>query len=124
MTTGAGASTWKVPVGTDQTTVAFDPAESGRGVLLVCAHGAGGQMNDRSLVAVTRSLRARGIDTVRFNFLYRERGSGRPDLMPRLIECFAAVIASVRERVQPATLLLGGRSMGGRAASMMERATI
>ena len=39
--------------------------------------------------------------------------------MPRLIECFSAVVASVRERVQPGALLLGGRSMGGRAASMM-----
>ena len=119
MTTRAGAATWKVAVGPDQTTVAWDPAENGHGVVFVCAHGAGGQMNDRSVVAVTRSLRERGIDTVRFNFPYRERGSGRPDPMPRLIECFAAVVASVRERVQPGVLLLGGRSMGGRAASMM-----
>jgi uncharacterized protein len=119
VTTAADASTWKVSVGTDQTTVAWDPAENGRRIVFVCAHGAGGQMNDRSVIAVTRSLRQRGVDTVRFNFLYRERGSGRPDPMPRLIECFAAVVASVRERVQPVTLLLGGRSMGGRAASMM-----
>ena len=119
MTGRRSAPTWKVPVGTDQTTVAWDPADNGRGVVFICAHGAGGQMNDRSVVAVTRSLRERGIDTVRFNFLYRERGSGRPDPMPRLIECFSAVVASVRERVQPGALLLGGRSMGGRAASMM-----
>ena len=120
MTTGDPSSTWTVPVGADQTTVAWDPATRGNsGVVFVCAHGAGGQMNDRSIVAVTRALRERGIGTVRFNFLYRERGSGRPDPMPRLIDCFDAVVASVRERVQPATLLLGGRSMGGRAASMM-----
>ena len=119
MTTGATAATWTVPVGNDQTTVAWDPAENGDGVVFVCAHGAGGQMNDRSVVAVTRALRLRGIDTVRFNFLYRERGSARPDPMPRLIECLTAVVASVRERVQPAAVLLGGRSMGGRAASMI-----
>jgi uncharacterized protein len=120
VTAASSSSTWTVPVGADRTTVAWDPATSdGSGVVFVCAHGAGGQMNDRSIVAVTRALRERGIGTVRFNFLYRERGSGRPDPMPRLLECLDAVVASVRERVQPGTLLLGGRSMGGRAASMM-----
>jgi len=120
VTTGAGPSTWSVAVGDAHTTVAWDPAAGGdRNVVFVCAHGAGGQMNDRSVVAVAGALRGRGIGTVRFNFLYRERGSGRPDPMPRLIECFEAVVASVRERVRPATLLCGGRSMGGRAASMM-----
>jgi predicted alpha/beta-hydrolase family hydrolase len=76
-------------------------------------------MNDRSVVAVTGALRDRGIGTVRFNFLYRERGSGRPDPMPRLIECYDAVLASVRATLAPTTMVIGGRSMGGRAASMM-----
>jgi uncharacterized protein len=116
----SGSSTWTVAVGGEQTTVAWDPATAGENnVVFVCAHGAGGQMNDRSVIAVTRALRERGIGTVRFNFLYRERGSGRPDPMPCLIACFEAVVASVRERVGASTLLLGGRSMGGRAASMM-----
>ena len=120
MTIGSGASTWSVVVGGEQTTVAWDPAAGAdRHIVFVCGHGAGGQMNDRSVVAAAGALRRRGIGTVRFNFLYRERKSSRPDPMPRLIECFDAVVASVRERVQPATLLLGGRSMGGRAASMM-----
>ena len=120
MTPGSGSSTWSVAVDGDQTSVAWDPATFGDlDVVFVCAHGAGGQMNDRSVVAVASALRQRGIGTVRFNFLYRERGSGRPDPMPRLIACFDAVVASVRERLDPARLLLGGRSMGGRAASMM-----
>ena len=120
MTTSDGSSTWSVGVGSDRTTVVWEPATPGNhDVVFVCAHGAGGQMNDRSVVAAARALRRRGIGTVRFNFLYRERGSGRPDSMPRLIECFAAVVASVNDRVEPTRLLLGGRSMGGRAASMM-----
>ena len=118
--TGSGASTWSVAVGGDQTSVAWDSATPGEGgVVFVCAHGAGGQMNDRSVVAAARALGRHGISTVRFNFLYRERGSGRPDPMPRLIECFDAVVASVRARIDCARLLVGGRSMGGRAASMM-----
>jgi uncharacterized protein len=114
------ATTWRVAVGAEQTTVAWDPAAGeDRQVVFVCAHGAGGQMNDRSIVAVTRALRERGVGTVRFNFLYRERGSSRPDPMPKVIECYEAVVGSVRHELAPRVLLLGGRSMGGRAASML-----
>jgi predicted alpha/beta-hydrolase family hydrolase len=118
--TRPAAAMWQVPVGDAATTVAWDPPAGGdAGVVFVCAHGAGGQINDRSILAVTRALRERGIGTVRFNFLYRERGSGRPDPMPKLLECWASVVARVRTELKPAVLLLGGRSMGGRAASML-----
>jgi len=61
----------------------------------------------------------RGFDLVRFNFPYREKMSGRPDAMPRLKECIAAVASHARRELAPRKLLLGGRSMGGRAASML-----
>jgi len=119
MTLRAGA-TWQVHVGSEQTTVAWDPPDDQTaGRVFVCAHGAGGQMNDRSILAVTRALRERGIGSVRFNFLYRERRSGRPDPMPKLLACYEAVVASVRAELAPGALVLGGRSMGGRAASML-----
>jgi predicted alpha/beta-hydrolase family hydrolase len=51
--------------------------------------------------------------------MYREKGSGRPDPMARLQECFAAVVARTRAELAPPTLIIGGRSMGGRAASML-----
>lgn len=76
-------------------------------------------MHDRAVLAVTAALRARGIGTVRFNFFYRARNSGRPDPMPRLLACFDAVVAQVRAELKPDVLILGGRSMGGRAASVM-----
>jgi predicted alpha/beta-hydrolase family hydrolase len=111
---------WRVAVGGEETTAVFEPAEtSENGVVFVCAHGAGGSMNDRGLMATARTLRSRGIGVVRFNFLYKEKGSGRPDPMPRLKECVAAVVARTREELQPKTLIIGGRSMGGRAASML-----
>jgi len=118
--TARAEMTWQVPVGSERTTIAWDPpgGDSVRAVF-VCAHGAGGQMNDRSILAVTRALRERGIGTVRFNFLYRERKSGRPDPMPKLRECYEAVVASVRKELAPQTLVVGGRSMGARAASML-----
>ena len=111
---------WKVPVGTETTTAAFDSAESGeRGVVFVCAHGAGGNMNDRGIVQTANAMRKRGLGVVRFNFLYKEKKSGRPDPMPRLKECITAVVSRVCEELRPKTLIIGGRSMGGRAASML-----
>jgi predicted alpha/beta-hydrolase family hydrolase len=64
-------------------------------------------------------MRARGVGVVRFNFLYKERKSGRPDPMPKLKDCYTAVVAKLREEVSPKKLVIGGRSMGGRAASML-----
>jgi predicted alpha/beta-hydrolase family hydrolase len=87
--------------------------------LFVCAHGAGGNMNDRGLLQTANTLRSRGLGVVRFNFLYKEKKSGRPDPMPRLKECITAVVGRVREEIKPKKLIIGGRSMGGRAASML-----
>jgi predicted alpha/beta-hydrolase family hydrolase len=111
---------WRVPVGAEATAGVYEPALAApTGTLFVCAHGAGGHMSDRGLVAAAARLRGRGLDVVRFNFLYRERRSSRPDPMPRLTACIAAVAEHARREVGPARLILGGRSMGGRAASVM-----
>jgi len=76
-------------------------------------------MNDRSMLALRDALGECGIETVRFDFLYRARGSGRPDPMPRLLACLEAVVAQVAADLGPRRLILGGRSMGGRAASVL-----
>jgi predicted alpha/beta-hydrolase family hydrolase len=87
--------------------------------VFVCAHGAGGNMHDRGLGRVAETLRAIGLGVVRFNFLYREKHSSRPDPMPRLKECVTAVVERVRSELDSPRLIIGGRSMGGRAASML-----
>jgi predicted alpha/beta-hydrolase family hydrolase len=111
---------WRVPVGGDEVLAVYETADSaGPRVVFVCAHGAGGHMDDRGMLALAAALRARGIGVVRFNFPYKQRGSGRPDPMPRLMETVAAVVALVRQELRPDVLLIGGRSMGGRAASML-----
>lgn len=111
---------WTIPIGADETMATWDPpAGPPRGAVFLCAHGAGGHMDDRSMLAIRDACIARGLGMVRFNFLYRAKGSGRPDAMPRLLDCFRAVIARVREELDPATFIIGGRSMGGRAASML-----
>lgn len=110
---------WQVTTDHGDTHVALDVATAPVHATFVCAHGAGGHMSDRSIAAVSAAFCSHGIAVVRFNFPYREQKSSRPDPMPRLTACFAGVVASVRERLDPSVLLIGGRSMGGRAASML-----
>jgi uncharacterized protein len=112
--------TWRVPVGAEEVTAVLDPATGGAPLgVFACAHGAGGHMGDRGMLATSEALRARGLHVVRFNFPYKEKGSGRPDPMPKLMDTVSAVAARIREELQPEVLILGGRSMGGRAASML-----
>ncbi|HUR91464.1 MAG TPA: alpha/beta family hydrolase [Gemmatimonadaceae bacterium] len=114
------ATRWKVAVGAEQTSAVLEqPTAEDSGALFVCAHGAGGHMDDRGMLQLASELRSHGVTVVRFNFMYKEKKSGRPDPMPRLKECFAAVVAHTLGDVQPKLLLIGGRSMGGRAASML-----
>ena len=114
---------WHVEVDGEKTTALFQPAVAGTPkALYVCAHGAGGHMADRGMNAIADLLRVRGVDIVRFNFLYRARGSGPPDSMPRLQTCMQAVMSRARSELSPRILIIGGRSMGGRAASMLAAA--
>jgi hypothetical protein len=120
MTREHPGATRRIAVGAAATTASFEPAlGSPRGALFVFAHGAGGHMADRGMLALSERLRRAGFDVVRFNFLYREQGSSRPDPMPLLKETVTAVTTRAREEFPVARLILGGRSMGGRAASML-----
>jgi predicted alpha/beta-hydrolase family hydrolase len=112
--------TWRIAVGEDVTDATYEPPTSGvKRAVFVCAHGAGGSMSDRSTLAAANALRKHGFGVVRFNFLYKAKGSGRPDPMPKLMTTFSAVVDRVRTELSPSTLIIGGRSMGGRAASML-----
>ena len=73
-------------------------------------------MADRGMVRVAQALEAVGFTVVRFNFPYREKGAKLPDPMPVLKDCIASTAARVRGNQK---LIIGGRSMGGRAASML-----
>jgi uncharacterized protein len=73
-------------------------------------------MADRGMTRTAQTLEAAGLNVVRFNFPYREKGAKLPDPMPVLKECIASTATRVRGNQK---LILGGRSMGGRAASML-----
>jgi predicted alpha/beta-hydrolase family hydrolase len=110
---------WSIAVGASETRALLEPALGVSRALFVCAPGAGGDMNDRQMQRTSQALRAIGLDVVRFNFFYRSRGSRRPDPMPKLRECYEAVVNHVRPQLGARPLVVGGRSMGGRVATML-----
>ena len=112
---------WDVPVkGGEVPVLADDDAGAVGKPVVILAHGAGSHMEQKTVVWLAGLLREAGFSVVRFNFLYRAQGRGMPDRMPVAVETYRAVIASVRERLKPGRLLIGGHSFGGRVASMVE----
>jgi predicted alpha/beta-hydrolase family hydrolase len=95
-------------------------APPGARACYVLAHGAGAGMNHPFMTAVAAGLAERGIATLRYQFLYMERGSKRPD-PPKLAH--AAVRAAVAEaaRLLPKLpIIAGGKSFGGRMTSQAQ----
>ena len=71
------------------------------------------------MLATATALERRGLEVVRFNFNYRDRGSRRPDPMPVLRSRYEEVVAAIRQNLGTRKLIIGGRSMGGRVATML-----
>jgi predicted alpha/beta-hydrolase family hydrolase len=89
----------------------------------VLAHGAGAGMTHPFMAAMANGLAERGIASLRYQFLYMEQGSRRPD-PPKLAQ--AAVRAAVLEatRLLPGLpLFAGGKSFGGRMTSQAQAAS-
>jgi hypothetical protein len=97
--------------------LADDEAQS---PVVILAHGAGSHMEQKTIEWLSGLVRRSGGYVVRFNFLYRAQGRPMPDRMPVLMQTYRTVIGSVRERLAPDRLIIGGHSMGGRVASMIE----
>ena len=91
---------------------------------LILGHGAGAGQRSAFMVDFAHALAALDIDVVTFNFLYTEQGRRIPDRAPALEACYRAVIDAVYGRVDSArrALFIGGKSMGGRIATMVAAA--
>lgn len=90
-------------------------------VRLVLAHGAGAGMETPFMTAVASLLAERGIGTLRFEFSYmaaRRHGTARkpPPKAERLMPEYRAAVAGI---ANGGRLLIGGKSMGGRVASLV-----
>lgn len=90
---------------------------------LVLFHGAGGDRDHDLFIALEERL---PFPVDRVNFPYRKKAiaAGRtrrpPDRMPKLVEAVNEAVAESASAwdLEPAEIVVGGRSMGGRAASM------
>ncbi len=85
------------------------------------AHGAGGAMDTPWMTRVARGLAEHGIRVVRFEFPYmaaRRKGGkrGAPDREPVLLDAWREAVAAHGD---PKELAIGGKSMGGRMASLI-----
>ncbi|MNQ79827.1 Alpha/beta hydrolase family protein [compost metagenome] len=90
---------------------------------LILAHGAGAPMDSPFMDDMAQRLAARGVAVVRFEFAYmaarREDGRRRPpNPQPQLLACWREIHALVRQQVT-GRLAIGGKSMGGRMASLL-----
>jgi predicted alpha/beta-hydrolase family hydrolase len=85
---------------------------------LVVGHGAGGGMDSPFLTGFTRALNEDGIATLRFSFPYAERGRRAPDPEATLRRTWIAAFDEASRRAARAPVLAGGKSLGGRIASM------
>lgn len=104
--------------GAQVTAAVHEPCED-TGAPVLLTHGAGGDRDGAGLVALGAGLADRGHLVVRTNLPYREAGRALPPRADRVVEPFAAIAAAARDTLRPAAdWLLGGRSYGGRVATM------
>jgi predicted alpha/beta-hydrolase family hydrolase len=87
---------------------------------IILAHGAGSGKEHAFLNFFAENLATRGFRVVRFDFPYmvKARESGRrrpPDRQPVLLEAWRAIIDCIGAK----SLIIGGKSMGGRMASLI-----
>lgn len=94
-------------------------------LVLILAHGAGAPADSDFMLELAQALERNGISVVRFEFPYmqKRRSDGRkrpPDRQPKLLECFSEVVKQVRQAIpERSRVLVGGKSMGGRMASVL-----
>jgi uncharacterized protein len=92
--------------------------------VLVLSHGAGAPMDSVFMEDCAARLAKAGITVVRFEFAYmdRRRRFGvrlPPQKMEILQDEYRTAVSKVRQQWPDARIVIGGKSMGGRVASMI-----
>jgi uncharacterized protein len=90
---------------------------------LILAHGAGGPMDTRFMADFAELMGERGVRVLRFEFAYMaiRRGGGKKRPAPKAETLAPAYVQAVKEAREFVTgrLAIGGKSMGGRVASLV-----
>ena len=98
----------------------FDGPEQAE-VTILLAHGAGAPMDSASMTAAAQALAAAGFRVARFEFddmAARRTGTARPP-PPKAEKLNPQYLAAVEALGAKGPLVIGGKSMGGRVASMV-----
>jgi uncharacterized protein len=86
--------------------------------MLVVAHGAGAGMEHPFMTGFCRAIADEGVATLRFDFPYMAAGRRSTDPAPVAIASVGAAFEAAAARVRSVPVLVGGKSYGGRMASM------
>jgi len=87
---------------------------------LVLAHGAGAGMRSPFMESFAAGLAARGVTVFRFEFPYmREIGATGRRRPPNPLAVLEAAWRGLIAELSPRRLIIGGKSMGGRVASLV-----
>jgi predicted alpha/beta-hydrolase family hydrolase len=99
------------------TVVVHRPSRARRPAFLL-THGAGGDLDSPGLVALCEAIAGRGHLVVRANLPFREAGRKSPPRADRSVSGFVAVATAARELAPRTPWIVGGKSYGGRVASL------
>src|SRR5262245_23556836 len=93
-------------------------APKGAVAWVVVAHGAGAGMDHPFLVGFCRAMADEGVAAARFNFHYMNAGRRSPDPEASLRAAWNEAFDGVRTMAGGLPVFAGGKSLGGRIASM------
>ena len=101
----------------------WNGASTGACTTLILAHGAGAPMDSQWMSEMAERLAVRGVNVLRFEFPYMAQrrldgGKRPPNPQAKLLECWREVFSEVRRHVA-GPIAIGGKSMGGRMASLV-----
>ena len=94
-------------------------AAPGAAAALAVAHGAGNGMRNRFLEGVADGLAGGAVSSLRFNFPFTEQGRKGSDRPPVLIETWRRALEEAAGPAGGLPVAAGGKSLGGRMASML-----
>ncbi|MEH2513158.1 putative alpha/beta-hydrolase family hydrolase [Nitrobacteraceae bacterium AZCC 1564] len=102
------------------TTFLFDGPEQAATTILL-AHGAGAAMDSAAMTAMANTLADAGFRVARFEFDYmaRRRTNSERKPPPRADKLMPEYIAAIDALSAKGQLIIGGKSLGGRVASMI-----
>lgn len=112
----------RIPVdypGVEEVTAAVHSPSRRRGPAVLLTHGAGGDLDGDGLVTLAEVLAELGCRVVRVNLPHREAGRAPAPRADRTVGPYRQIVEGVRSRFpREPGWVLGGKSYGGRVASM------